>query len=416
MLYKRHIKERILELLNDFRIVYLTGPRQSGKSTLVRQIAGEIGMGYCTLDDPALRASALSDPRGLLASLRQPLALDEFQMAPELIGAIKMISDTADGQKGLFLLTGSSDIFRSARIQETLPGHLARVELYPLSWAERNSATINQVDMLLSGAFDATPGYPLDRNVIGQMLIEGGFPEAIAKSPRSRGVWFTSYIEGRLLKDFESLHQAKGNYHGKLSALICKLAGMTGNLIKYAHIAGDLAQDDKTVRKYMEILEMMFIIKRLDPYVRNASRRAVVGMPKLHFTDTGLACRLLGLKQAESLHTTQFFGGLVENFVYCELLKHSTWADEEVRFYHFRDTARHEVDLVMERSDGKVVGIEVKASMTVRTEDFAGLYSFADYAKERFLHGVLFYTGDKTLPFKINDVNCFAVPSSQLLE
>jgi predicted AAA+ superfamily ATPase len=416
MLYKRHIKERILELLNDFRIVYLTGPRQSGKSTLVRQIAGEMGMGYCTLDDPALRASALSDPRGLLASLRQPLALDEFQMAPELIGAIKMISDTADGQKGLFLLTGSSDIFRSARIQETLPGHLARVELYPLSWAERNSATINQVDMLLSGAFDATPGYPLDRNVIGQMLIEGGFPEAIAKSPRSRGVWFTSYIEGRLLKDFESLHQAKGNYHGKLSALICKLAGMTGNLIKYAHIAGDLAQDDKTVRKYMEILEMMFIIKRLDPYVRNASRRAVVGMPKLHFTDTGLACRLLGLKQAESLHTTQFFGGLVENFVYCELLKHSTWADEEVRFYHFRDTARHEVDLVMERSDGKVVGIEVKASMTVRTEDFAGLYSFADYAKERFLHGVLFYTGDKTLPFKINDVNCFAVPIATLVE
>jgi predicted AAA+ superfamily ATPase len=117
MLYKRHIKERILELLNDLRIVYLTGPRQSGKSTLVRQIAGEMGMGYCTLDDPALRASALSDPRGLLASLRQPLALDEFQMAPELIGAIKMISDTADGQKGLFLLTGSSDIFRSACMQ-----------------------------------------------------------------------------------------------------------------------------------------------------------------------------------------------------------------------------------------------------------------------------------------------------------
>jgi hypothetical protein len=268
--------------------------------------------------------------------------------------------------------------------------------------------------MLLSGAFDATQSYPLDRIALGQMLIEGGFPEAIAKSPRSRGVWFASYIEGRLLKDFESLHQAKGDYHGKLSALISKLAGMTGNLIKYAHIADNLALDDKTVRKYMEILEMMFIIKRLDSYVRNASRRGAVGMPKLHFTDTGLACRLLGLKQAESLHTTQFFSGLVENLVYCELLKHSTWADEDVRFYHFRDTERHEVDLVMERGDGKVVGIEVKASMSVRTDDFSGLYSFADYAGDRFLHGILYYSGDRILPFRLNDVTFFAVPISTL--
>lgn len=415
MLYQRHIKNRIIELLHDFRIVYLTGPRQAGKSTLGREIASELGMGYYTLDDSPLMASAQSDPQGLLASLRRPLVLDEFQMAPSLIGAIKMISDSAAGQKGLFLLTGSSDIFRSAQAQEALPGHMARIELYPLAHTERHNHPGNLIDRLLNNAFAPDLFPPLDRIRMGQLLIEGGYPEAITKSPRSRSAWFASYSAGRLFKDFESMHQVKGDYHGKLSALIRNLAGLTGNLIKYANIANDLSQDDKTVKRYMEILELMFIIHRLNPYVRNSARRAVVGMPKLHFVDTGLACHLLGLKQAETLHTSQFFGGLVENFVYSELRKHAAWSVEDVNFYHFRDIARHEIDLVIERSDGKVVGVEVKASMTVKAGDFAGLASFAGYAKEKFLHGILFYSGDKVLPFRIEGVTFHAVPISALL-
>lgn len=415
MFIKRHIKARLIELLNDFRIVYLTGPRQAGKSTLVREIAKELGMGYYTLDDAALAASAESDPQGLLAALPKPLVLDEFQMAPHLIGAIKMVSDTANGQKGIFLLTGSSDIFRSAQVQESLPGHMARVELYPLSLMERNERHHNVVDWLLSGTFEQAPLKALDRKELGELLINGGYPEAIAKSPRSRDIWFASYIEGRLLKDFETMHHAKGDYHTKLVALIRNLAGMTGNLIKYANIANDLSQDDKTVKRYIEILELMFIIRRLHPYMRNSAKRAVVGMPKLHFVDTGLACHLLGLKKVDTLHTTQFFGGLVENFVFGELMKHATWSEEDVNFYHFRDTARHELDLVIERSDGSVVGVEVKASMTVKPEDFNGLSIFADYAKDKFLHGVLFYSGDKVLPFRINGRVFHALPLSSIM-
>lgn len=412
MLIDRHIKSRILELLHDFRIVYLTGPRQAGKSTLVREIARELGMEYYTLDDAALAASAESDPQGLLAALPKPLVLDEFQVVPGLIGAIKMLSDKADGKKGLFLLTGSADIFRSAQVQEALPGHMARVELFPLSHAERNQRTHNAIDCLIGGDFTSTAFRPLDRIELGNILIEGGYPEAITKSPRSRTVWFDSYIRGRLLKDFETIHNTRGDYYTKLSALIRNLAGMTGNLIKYANIANDLAQDDKTVKRYMEILELMFIIRRLHPYVHNSAKRAVVGMPKLHFLDTGLACHLLGLRKPEVLHTSQFFGGLVENFVFAELLKHGTWAEEDVNFYHFRDTARREIDLVIERSDGGVVGVEIKASMTIRPDDFSGLASFADYAGEKFLHGVLLYTGDRILPFKINGRLFHALPVS----
>lgn len=415
MIYKRHIKTRLIDLLNDFRIVYLTGPRQAGKSTLVREIAKEQGMGYYTLDDDALAASAASDPGGLLAALPKPLVLDEFQMAPNLIGAIKMVSDTADTQKGIFLLTGSSDIFRSAQVQESLPGHMARVELYPLSYAERQEKHLNAINWLLGCAFEQMILKPLNRKELGELLMEGGYPEVIDKSPRSRSIWFASYIEGRLLKDFETMHLVKGDYHTKLSALIHNLAGMTGNLIKYANIANDLSQDDKTVKRYMEILELMFIIRRLHPYVRNSAKRAVVGMPKLHFIDTGLACHLLGLKNSDTFHTSQFLGGLVENLVFCELLKHATWSEEDVNFYHFRDTARNELDLVIEQSDGRVVGVEVKASMTVKSEDFSGLSIFADYAKDKFLHGVLFYSGDKVLPFRINERIFHALPISSLM-
>lgn len=415
MLFKRHIKTRIIDLLNDFRIVYLTGPRQAGKSTLVKEIAQEQGLAYFTLDDTALAASAASDPQGLLASLPKPLILDEFQMAPNLVGAIKMASDNANGQKGLFLLTGSSDIFRSAQVQEALPGHMARIELYPLSQMERHGGDFNAIDWLFSGDFEHPRLKSLDRKELGELLIAGGYPEAISKSPRSRSIWFASYIEGRLLKDFASIHHAKGDYHTKLSALIRNLAGMTGNLIKYANIANDLSQDDKTVKRYIEILELMFIIHRLRPYMRNSAKRSVVGMPKLHFVDTGLACHLLGLKKAETLHTSQFFGGLVENFVFCELLKHATWSEEDVNFYHYRDTDRHELDLVIERSDGKVIGVEVKASMTVKSEDFSGLSLFADYAKDKFLHGLLLYSGDKVLPFRVNGATFHAVPMASVM-
>lgn len=415
MLIQRHIKPRLLELLQDFRIAYLTGPRQAGKSTLAREVAQETGMGYYTLDDATLAASAESDPLGLLTSLPKPLVLDEFQLVPALVSAIKMASDNADGRKGLFLLTGSSDVFRSAHVQEALPGHLARVELYPLSHAERSRQTENVIDRLFDGVVTPTASRSLDRVELGSLLLEGGYPEPIAKTPRSRSIWFESYVQGRLLKDFEIIHHARGEYHTKLSALIRNLAGMTGNLVKYANIANDLSLDDKTIKKYIEILELMFIIRRLHPYVRNSAKREVVGMPKLHFIDTGLACHLLGLKKPELLHTSQFFGGLVENFVFSELLKHATWADEDVRFYHFRDTARHEVDLVIERSDGGVVGVEVKASMTVKAEDFIGLTHLADYAKGKFLHGVLLYAGELEVPFHVGPYTFRAVPLSLVL-
>ncbi len=414
-MYQRFSKKRIAQLLKEFRIVYLTGPRQSGKSTLAMAIAREADLAYHTLDDPALQLAARTDPQGLLAALPGPMVLDEFQEVPELISAVKQVSDNAGPtRKGLFLLTGSADIFKSARTQEALPGHMARIELLPLSQGEIYGNRLGLLDWLFEKTPPVQAGKALDRKTIANTLIHGGYPEIQSKSPRSRNTWFASYVSGRLLKDFETMYAAKGDYYSKLDALIRYLAGLSGNLVKYASISRDLKQDDKTVKRYMEVLELMFILHRLEPYVRNTAKRGVVGMPKLHFLDTGLACHLLGQNKPGTLHTSRYYEALLETLVVTELLKQATWAEDDYRFWHFRDRTGNEVDAVVENSAGEIVGIEVKASETIKVEDFKGLVHLADYAKGKMHRGVIFYSGANLLPVKVSGHTFHAVPLSYL--
>ena len=308
-MYPRHLHPLVRDMLGEFRIVYLTGPRQSGKTTLARSVAAEVGLRYLTLDDPATQAAAASDPHGFVRSLgNQPVVLDEFQHVPELVPALKEASDRhaselpsrqAPGipRKGLFLLTGSADIFRSARVQEALPGHMARLELLPLSVAELQGSRQNLIDYLLAGDFSSPPSPSSvpdptaspTREQIARLILLGGYPEVQSMSPRARSIWFRSYTEGRFFKDFESLYTARGDYHSKLRALAPYLAGRSANLLRYASLANDLELNDKLAKSYVEILELMFLIRRVPSYRKNLARRMAVRMPKLHFVDTGLA-------------------------------------------------------------------------------------------------------------------------------
>ena len=198
-MYKRDAEQLLVELLADFRIVYLTGPRQSGKTTLAKRLAEKLGMKYVTLDDQAVLATINNDPHGYIRSLAgQQIVLDEFQYAEGLIPAIKEASDAlVEGEKGKFLLTGSADIFRSAKTQEALPGHLARVELYPLSLAEIKANSFNLIDYLAEGGFKSVSRPSPPRDEIAKLLICGGYPEVQdKKNRRSRQTWFKSYIEG----------------------------------------------------------------------------------------------------------------------------------------------------------------------------------------------------------------------------
>ena len=410
-------------MLGEFRIVYLTGPRQSGKTTLARSVAAEVGLRYLTLDDPAVRAAAASDPYGFVRSFGdQSVVLDEFQQVPELVPAIKEASDrrasalhtsgsSGAARKGLFLLTGSADIFRSARVQEALPGHMARLELLPLSVAELRDGRRNLVDHLLAGHFPPLDPHPSPtREEIARLILLGGYPEVQRMGPRARGVWFKSYTEGRFYKDFETLYTARGDYHSRLRALAPYLAGRSGNLLKYASLANDLELNDKLAKSYAEILELMFLIRRVPSYRKNLARRMAVRMPKLHFVDTGLASHLLGLRNEARLLLSPHYGALLETLVFMECAKHAEWADEEVGLYHFRDKRKREVDIVLERPGGGIVGVEVKASATIRREDFRGLSALAELAGAAFEHGVVLYTGDEVLSFHGGAVRMYAVP------
>ena len=411
-MYTRYLEPLFIELLDEFRVLYLTGPRQSGKTTLVRSVAKALGITYFTLDNQAILAAVLNDPHGFIRSLEsQRIVIDEFQYAPSLIAAIKEASDQLrPDERGKFILTGSTDIFRSSKVQEALPGHMARLELYPLSISEITGQRRNMIDYIRAGDFSMIEIPFLTREAMARIIINGGYPELQTMSARGKQVWFKSYIEGRLLNDFENLYKARGDYHSKIKALTPYLAGLSGNLLKYANVSNDLGLDDKLIKTYIEILELMFIIKRLPAYLKNKAKRLAITMPKLHMVDTGLACYLLGLTHEAQLLMSPHYGGLLETFVYMELIKHSEWSNDPVTIYHFRDKQKNEVDLVLEHNNGELWGVEIKASSTVTRDDFRNLIKFADFVGSSFLGGIVFYTGQTVLSFCIENRCLYALP------
>lgn len=388
-MYARKIEPLLLELLTEFRIIYLTGPRQAGKSTLVRSIASSTHMDYITLDNHTTLAAVQNDPHGFIQSMSEKnVILDEFQYAPELIYAIK----------------------------EALPGHMARLELYPLALSELQSSATNVIDYLLADDFQYQQTPVSKREEIAALILQGGYPEIQTKSPRGKQAWFHSYSEGRLWKDFEALYAARGDYHSKLRALVPYLAGLSGNLLKYANVANDLCLDDKVIKSYIEILDLMFIIKRTPAYLKNKSKRKATTLSKLPMIDTGLASYLLGLHTPEQMLLSQYYGGLLANFIAMELYKQASWANNFVEIYHFRDARQKEVDLILEQQNGQIVGIEIKASSTVNVSDFSGLMSLAEFAGDRLQRGVLFYSGREILPFKIAEHQFYALPIGLLTQ
>lgn len=413
-MFERKLAPLITELLDEFRIIYLTGPRQAGKTTLTKMIAQKTGLEYISFDNQTILQSAKNDPIGFINSLNnKKVVLDEFQYIPELIPAIKQASDNLSPDvKGKFLLTGSADIFRAAKTQEALPGHMARLELYPLSLSEKYNTDHNVIDLLCRGDFHLNNTTQLTRQTVAQCILHGGYPEVQDKTPRAQQIWYSSYVEGRLFKDFEVLYHAKGDYRSKLKSLIPYLAGISGNLLKYSSVSNDIGENDKVIKAYIEVLELMFIFKRVPAYLKNRAKRQAITMPKLQSIDTGLSCSLLGLRNENQLINSPHFGGLLENLIYMELLKQNSWSEETVELLHFRDKSKNEVDIVLERDTQQIIGIEIKASATVGKQDFNGLIKLAEFNPSKFEYGVVFYYGKEVLPFSQNGIKLFALPMS----
>jgi predicted AAA+ superfamily ATPase len=414
-LYSRHIKVGLDAALDDTPVVVVVGPRQAGKSTLASLVAEERGARYVTLDDDGPREAANEDPTGFVEGSALPLCIDEFQKAPALLPAIKARVDRAraGGKRpaGMFILTGSANVWATLRISESLVGRAERVPLWPLSQGELRGQRETFTDDLFAGRVPQLADAPISRPAIAEALTVGGYPEAIARAePRRRGRWFEEYIAMTLERDVRDLTR-NAQQLDELPTLLRLAAARISGLLSPTGIARDAGMSRPTVQRYLTLLEQLFLLIRARAWSRNIGQR-LIKAPKVWLPDTGLACHLLDYGQTRfEEDETALAGSLFESFVAMELVKQAAWAETNVRIHHLRTAGGREVDIVLERGDGSICGIEVKLSATAHSRDFGALRHLQSKLGTRFKLGAVVYTGSETLRF---GPDLWALPVSAL--
>lgn len=392
-LYSRQIEPLVDEALLDTPVVMLAGPRQAGKTTLVRQIADQKGLRYLTLDDELTFLSAQEDPVGMIRSLDRAV-IDEIQRVPQLLLAIKKSVDE-DRRPGRFLLTGSANLMVLPTVADSLAGRMEVLMLFPLSQSELESHTANWIDNAFAGRILKAEQPALGSDLI-QRLLRGGYPEAIARpTAKRRAAWARQYLDAIIQRDVRDVGGIEKL--DQLPRFLRALAQTAGQMCNYTQLGGQVGLDAKTASRYITVFEQMYLLKRVDVWACNRLKR-MVKTPKLQFIDSGLLATLLDLSAEEVEQDRTRFGNLLETFVFAELLKYMSTADGDYRMMYYRDADKVEVDLVIENTAGQLVGVEIKAAATVKEGDLRGLKKLANLAGNRFRMGVLLYDGSESLP------------------
>jgi uncharacterized protein len=408
---QRHVHQRLRVAQTDRAVVLLNGARQVGKSTLARALAAESGARYVTLDDATVVAAARSDPEGFINAGPSPIVLDEVQRAPDLFLAIKASVDR-DRRPGRFLLTGSANALLLPQLADALVGRMEIVTLWPLSQGEITGRIEGFVDALFAPAAPALAPVT-SRGARGRSLIDrllhGGYPEAVATaSDDRRRAWFSAYVTTLLARDVREL--ARIDTLTDLPRLVSLVAARPMALLNHAELARSVGLPQTTLKRYMSLLQTVFLIRTLPPWHGNLGKR-LVKTPKVLFTDVGVAAHLMGLNRARLDADRTLLGGLLESFVVMEIEKQLGWSTTSPAMYHYRSHAGEEVDLVLEQRSGTVAGIEVKSAATVTSSDFKGLRSLAAAVGTAFHRGIVLYTGRDVVPF---GPRLFAVPVEAL--
>jgi hypothetical protein len=347
------------------------------------------------LDTAATRQAAIADPVGFVDS-GELMVIDEIQRAPELLLAIKEQVDS-DPRPGRYLLTGSARVLALRGLPDTLPGRIETIELWPFSQGEIDGAADGFVDAIFDQGETLALDSAISRQEYADRVVRGGFPEALARTnPRRRERFFDSYLTDLVARDVSQLSEIERT--AEMRALIRLLAARSGQLLVVNAVSSEARLPASTVHRYLGLLEEVFLIKRIPAWSRNVSARAI-GTPKLAFVDSGIAANLLGADTRSLLRPGGQFGPLLEGFVLMELARQLTWSRQRAELFHYRTKDKVEVDAVLENRQGKVVGIEVKASSTVGPGDFRGLRHLADRIGDDFVTGIVLYTGTQTLPF-----------------
>ncbi len=405
----RHVQGLIEEALRDTPVVLLNGPRQAGKSTLAGMLVEHgIMRHYVTLDDVTALGAARADPTGFLDGLPQGTVIDEVQRAPELVLPIKALVDRRR-TPGRFLLTGSANALALPRLIEALAGRMELRTLWPLSQGELEGRRESFLEQLFREGAPRWRHVPPSRADLFARIGRGGFPEVVGRaSPARRRAWFDGYVAALVQRDVTEL--ARIEAVTEIPRLLKALASRSSNLVNYADVARDLSVPQTTLKRHVALLEALFLVRLVPAWFVNFGKR-LAKTPKLLVTDSGLAAHLLGAHELSDEHP--FAGHLAETFVANELLRQTSCFADPVTLHHFRTHVGEEVDLVLERGDGAIAGVEVKLARQVTEGDWRGLKTLAAAAGQRFRRGVVLYLGDSVVPAA---ANLAAVPISALWE
>lgn len=389
----RNMADTILYAMRFARVVGLLGPRQAGKSTLVRKLAEEqLSAEYISLDEEPARSLAAADPAGFLAARGSCTVIDEIQRVPELMLAIKARVDR-DPTPGQLLITGSANLRRVPTVSDALPGRVDYLTLWPLTQGEIAGWRDEFLARMFAGEPPVLADAPLGRHEYASTLLAGGFPEARSRPETARSLFFSSYVESIVERDVPDVSRVREP--SAIATLLRLVAARSSGLARYDSLAREVGVDGKTVKAHLDVLERLFLIRVRRSWHVNLGKRQVKAS-KLYVSDSGLLGALVGADAGRVRDDSGFAGSLFETFVVTELERQASWFGEPLTFWHYREDG-HEVDAIVERPSGEIVGIEVKASATVRPRDFAGLRRLRERVGERMRCGAVLYAGARTI-------------------
>ena len=360
---RRFAEDTLRNLARQFKAVAVIGPRQSGKTTLSRNIFPD--KQYVNLENPDTRIFAMEDPRGFLFQFPDGAVLDEIQRAPELFSYLQQILDENPGP-GQFILTGSNNFLLQENISQSLAGRIAYLVLLPFSAFEPDE--------------NITPEIP-------ELLIKGLYPP-LYDQPVDHSQWYANYIRTYIERDVRQNKNISNLYAFERFVRLC--AGRTGQMLNISNLAIETGIDNKTIASWIGILESSFILFRLYPHSRNFNKR-VVKMPKIYFYDTGLACALLGIRDVNTFSLHPYAGCIFENFVVSELIKFRYNKALPLNLYFWRDNVGHEIDILVENGD-RLFPLEIKSGRTITPEYFKNLLFWQSISGQN--RGAVVYAGE----------------------
>lgn len=363
MYIKRTLEKKIIELAKQYPVVAITGPRQSGKTTMIKKIFPD--KKYVSLENLDNRNFALTDPRGFLKTYSGGAIIDEAQNVPLIFSYIQGIVDE-NKINGEFILTGSQNFLLLEKITQSLAGRVALATLLPL--------TIDEIGGLINN------------DSLDKTMLNGFYPK-IHEKKINASEWYQNYIATYLERDVRTIKNIQDLSVFQRFIKLC--AARVGQILNLSSLANDCGVSHNTISGWLSILEASYIIFLLQPFYENFNKR-LIKMPKIYFYDTGLAASLLGINEDKQLNINPYRGGLFESFVISEIIKNSTNKGILPNIYYWRDKVGHEVDCI---SDNNKYAIEIKSSSTINDNFFKNLKYFNNISDNKFSKSVLIYGG-----------------------